>query len=63
MKVYEKAGSYNYSNGHVPELRIGGAWLARHGFNVGDHIELAVKEEHITIRRIAVEAREPKRKR
>jgi hypothetical protein len=60
LKVYYRPGA---SSSDIPQMRIGGAWLARHGFNVGDHIELAVEEEHITIRRIAVEEPEPKRKR
>ena len=63
MKVYEKPGSYNYSSGQVPEMRIGGMWLSKAGFNIGDHVELAVEEDQITIRRIVAEEPELKPRR
>ena len=60
LKVYYRPGAYTLD---VPQMRIGGKWLSKLGFNIGDHIELAVEEEHITIRRIVVEEPQPKRKR
>jgi hypothetical protein len=52
MKVYEKPGSYSYTsrNKHIPEMRIGGVWLSKAGFNVNDQIELIVEENQIVIR-------------
>jgi hypothetical protein len=52
MKVYEKPGSHAYTsrNKHVPEMRIGGVWLEKAGFNVDDQIELIVEENQIVIR-------------
>lgn len=54
MKVYEKPGGYTYtSSKHVPEMRIGGVWLSKVGFNVDDQIELIVEENQIVIRHAA----------
>lgn len=58
MKVYYRPGAFS-----IPQMRFGGAWLSKLGFNIGDHIELTVEEEQITIRRITVEEPEVKRKR
>lgn len=52
MKVYERPGSYSYTcrNKHIPEMRIGGVWLEKAGFNIDDQIELVVEENQIVIR-------------
>jgi hypothetical protein len=51
MKVYEKPGGHTYtSSRQVPEMRIGGLWLSKAGFNIDDQIELVVEENQIVIR-------------
>lgn len=34
----------------IPEMRIGGVWLAKLGFNVGDHVQLDLQRKQIVIR-------------
>lgn len=34
----------------VPEVRLGGRWLAEQGFNVGDYIDLILEGKQIIIR-------------
>lgn len=50
LKVYTKPGSYQYHRMDVPEMRIGGVWLSKIGFNIGDRIDLIVEENQIVIR-------------
>lgn len=47
LKVYRRPGLAG--NNTVPEMRIGGAWLTRLGFKVGDHVRLAVENGRIVI--------------
>jgi hypothetical protein len=47
LKVYRKTGC---DSDTVPEMRISGAWLAKLGFSVGDHVELALDAKQIVIR-------------
>lgn len=60
----------HYYDDRVPEVRLGGKWLAEQGFNVGDYIDLILEGEQIVIRHTAkeevanlVEEARPKRKR
>ncbi|MBV7531765.1 SymE family type I addiction module toxin [Chitinophaga sp. sic0106] len=38
----------------VPWLRIGGLWMERYGFNVGDPIEITVENGVMTIKKLVV---------
>jgi hypothetical protein len=50
LKVYY---SYRSRAGRqpVPEVRLTGQWLEKSGFQIGDRVELTVKEGEIVIRR------------
>ena len=42
--------SYRYRNEHqVPELRLGGKWLRRAGFDLGQKVAVKVDERRLTI--------------
>jgi hypothetical protein len=58
----------HYYYDRVPEVRLGGKWLAEHGFNVGDFIDLILEGKQIVIRHTPYEEirhliEEPKRRR
>jgi len=38
---------------YVPWLNVNGLWLERAGFNVGDPIEISVKNKELTIKKLA----------
>lgn len=52
LKVYPKYRplSSSYSYRVVPELRLCGVWLERSGFNVGDDVQITVKDQEIIIK-------------
>lgn len=52
LKVYRKPGCLSST---VPEVRIRGVWLTKIGFNVGDEIELVLRDRQIVIRPAAEE--------
>lgn len=44
-----------YLDDTMPEMRISGRWLAKVGFDIGDHVELVVEDKRIIIRPAAEE--------
>jgi len=58
----------HYYDTGVPEVRLGGKWLAAQGFHVGDFIDLILEGKQIIIRHTPYEeirhlVEEPKRRR
>ena len=50
VKLQPKHRALSYGQKIVPELKISGVWLERHGFKAGEQVEIIVSQNELIIK-------------